>query len=124
MSVRITDPLQGSWEQAFKDATSNSAAGDPPLLAQFQGGKRKAVLEIDYSLSSTGASTAASLLIQFYNSNESAFTDGITIPLELGKHNLKLDIKGRSGGMKLVDMNNARIDWLDFVILDRETGGN
>lgn len=123
MSVKITDPIK-NWQQAFVAKINDSAGGDPADLAQFQGGIRKATLEIDYKMSDRGGSASANLLIQFYNSEASEFTDGITVPLEEGKHNIKLDIKGRSGGLKLVNVTTATIDWLYFTILDRETGGN
>lgn len=123
MAVKVTDPIKG-WQLAFENASSNSSAGDPTQLAQFQGGVRKSTLEIDYKMSDNGGSAAGKLLIQFYNAEAGTFTDGVETTLEEGQHNIKLDIKGRSGGLKLTNLSNATIDWLYFVVLDRETAGN
>lgn len=123
MTVMITDPIK-SWQLCFEGQELDSASGDPPDPAQFQGGIRRCVLEIDYSLSDNAGTASADLVIHFYNERAATFTEGITVALERGKHNIKLDIKGRSGGLRVVNLVDATIDWLYFVVLPRETAGN
>jgi len=129
MAIVVTD--RKTMTPAFKEAITVDQT-EPLETAQFEHGRGKATLEIDYSFTEIEddpeadpqPESVASLQLVFLNANENVFCDGVKTPLEVGKHTIKLDVFGRAGGFYVTDMVNAQIDWLYFRLIPRETGGN
>jgi len=116
-----------TWQEAFTNTTTDSAAGDPPQLSQFPGGRDKAAILIDYQFTpdETPVGTpAVTIVVQLYNETKDTYQDWYITSLQEGNHRLKVDTHGSPGGIKLKDFNEATIDWLVWTMVDRATGGN
>lgn len=122
MSHLYKDPY--TWQQAFSNITTDTAAGDPPQFSQFPGGKDKAALLIDYEVTLSDPAGTLTLVVYLYNEMRNAYQEWYIVALQEGKHRLKVDIHGSPGGLKVKDVSNATLNWLDWTVVNRETGGN
>lgn len=115
---------QYTWFQGFNNVSSSTGAGDPPQATQFPGGRNKSALLIDYELTLSNAAGTTTLVVYLYNEKRNTYQEWYVTPLQEGNHRIKIDIHGSPGGLKVKDVSQATLDWLDWTIVDRETGGN
>ncbi len=116
MAIKVTDPFE--FQLAFSDVTE--VHSEPPDTAQFQGGYEQATILIDYKLSSTGGDPTAKLTIDMFNARlnngNGGFVPWEEISLDVGEHSLKFSIAGRSGGLRIYAIGDAKVDWLYFAV--------
>lgn len=113
-----------TWNEGFVNVGADSSAGDPPQATQFPGGRDKATLIIDYEVELSDPAGTITLAVQLYNKKRDTYQDWYTTALQEGNHTIKVDIIGRPGGLKIKDVVNATLNWLDWTIADRATAGN
>lgn len=123
MSNQWKDPY--TWQEAYADVTEDPET--PAEASEFPGGRRNAAVGIDYELTfdeSPSGTPGATILVQLYNEKRDTYQDWYETSLSEGNRSLKVDTFGRPGRIVLKNISECTINWLDWTMLNRETGGN